>query len=100
MRAHIEGDLPRTLATVYRHFTGRCDYVRFRPDYLRMAQVFNDAGDRFMASWPRATWTPRARFFDAVTPSALRNQLIDRTFYPITRERRKAFDRGHDLAQP
>ncbi|MCE9574021.1 MAG: SRPBCC family protein [Deltaproteobacteria bacterium] len=99
MRAHIEGDLPRTLATVYRHYAGRCDYVRFRPDYLRMAQVFTAAGDRFMASWPRRTWTPRARFFDAVTPDALRHQLIDRTFYPITRERRKAFERGQALAR-
>jgi hypothetical protein len=99
MRAHIEGDLPRTLATVFgRDYAGRCDYVRFRPDYLRMALVFTTAGDRFMATWPRPSWTTRARFLDTITPDVLRDRLIDRTFYPITRERRRAFDRGRALS--
>lgn len=98
MRAHIEGDLARTLATVYQQYAGRCDYVRFRPDYLRMATIFTAAADRFMATWPRATWTRRARVYDFLTPRSMRDQLIDRTFYPISQRRREAFERGRTLA--
>jgi hypothetical protein len=98
MRAHIEDDLPRALAEAYRDYAGRCDYARFRPDYLRMAQIFTEAGDRLLADWPRRAWTPRARFLDRITPRALRDQLLDRTFYPITQQRRRAFERGAELA--
>lgn len=100
MRAHIEDDLPRTLARVYAaHYAGRCDHVRFRADYLHMRHVFTAAGERIMAHYPRATWTPRARLVDALTPHALRDGVIDRHFYPITRERRRAFERGGMLGE-
>jgi hypothetical protein len=99
MRAHIEDDLPRALAEVYRAYAGRCDYARFLPDYLRMAGIFADAGDRLLADWPRRAWTPRARLLDSLTPRAFRTQLLDRTFYPVTRARRAAFERGAELAR-
>jgi hypothetical protein len=100
MRAHIEDDLPRTLARVYReHYAAACDPARFRADYLRMADVFQVAADAMMTDLPRKTWTPRARVLDALTPVALRGRLIDRHFYPITRERARAFELGALLAR-
>jgi hypothetical protein len=99
MRAHIEEDLPRTLARVYAdHYATACDHVRFRADYLRMHGVFTGAGDRLMADLPRREWTPRARFVDAITPVVMRDRLIDRHFYPITRQRARAFERAGMLA--
>jgi hypothetical protein len=99
MRAHIEGDLPRTLARVHReHYAGACSPARFRADYLAMSDVFEIAGAALMAEFPRGTWTPRARIIDVVTPQSWRAGLIDRHFYPITRERARAFQLGALLA--
>lgn len=105
MRAHIEDDLPRTLALIYADHYGpgsprgpRCDYVRFRADYLRMADIFPAAGDRLLSEIPRHEWTPRARLLDRLTPKAVRIRLIDKSFYPISRERRRAFERGEGIA--
>jgi uncharacterized protein YndB with AHSA1/START domain len=106
MRAHIEDDLPRVLGRVWAdHYGPRddrpraCDPARFRADYLRMRDVFQTAGDALMAGIPRRQWTLRARAIDALTPDALRAGLVDRYFYPITRERAHAFDRGVALAE-
>ncbi len=105
MRAHIEHDLPRALALVYAADYGprspggpRCDYVRFRADYLRMTDLFAAAGDRLMAELPRREWSVRARLLDRLTPTALRVRLIDRNFYPLSRERRRAFEHGEGIA--
>jgi uncharacterized protein YndB with AHSA1/START domain len=99
MRAHIEGDLPPALAEVYDHYRGRCDFARFRPDYLRMAPAFPEAGDRFLAGWPLVSWTRQARILSALTPRSMRGRLLDRRFYPLSRQRRLAFDRGAELAR-
>jgi uncharacterized protein YndB with AHSA1/START domain len=99
-RAHIEFDLPRTLAEVYLvHYADRCDYVRFRADYLRMGDVFNAAGDRLLADLPRGEWPVRARLLDRVTPRELRERVMNRRFYPIRSRRREAFDRGLGLVR-
>ncbi|MEO6772615.1 MAG: DUF5995 family protein [Kofleriaceae bacterium] len=100
MRAHIEEDLPRTLAKVYvDHYAAVCDHARFRADYLRMKQAFTQAGTRIMHDFPRREWHPIARLIDRVTPHALRDSVIDRYVYPITRERRRAFTRAGELAE-
>lgn len=100
MRAHIEDDLPRTLATVWADgYRGRCDYARFRADYLRLGAVFPRAAARMVDTFPRHTWSPRARVLDAVTLEVLRDRLIDRSVYPITRQRARAFERGGMIAE-
>lgn len=92
MRAHIEGDLPVAIASVHHaHYAGRADLARFRADYLLMAPLFDRAGERIQAAFPRREWGLRARLYDRLTPEFLRPTLIDRTVYPITRERRRAF---------
>ena len=63
-----------------------------------MKHVFTEAGDRLMADIPRSEWSPRARIIDRLTPHALRETLIDRYMYPITRERARAFARGGLMA--
>lgn len=100
MRAHIEEDLPLTLAEVaVRHYRGRCDYARFRADYLRMAPLFAEAATRFAAHLPRRCWPWRARIADALVPTDLLGRLIEWDFYPIGRERRNAFERGARFAR-
>ncbi len=95
MRAHIEADLPRAIVDVHRaHYAGRCELARMRADYLRMAPIFDRAGERFQVLFPRSEWTRSARMIDRLTPTFLRTTLIDRTVYPITRKRREAFERA------
>ncbi|HTJ42831.1 MAG TPA: DUF5995 family protein [Kofleriaceae bacterium] len=97
VKAHVEHDLPRALAAVYREYGERCDYARFLPDFLRTTGILADAGERVIADWPRRAWTPRARLLDALTPSVFRARMLDRTLYPIGRAYRDAFDRGRAL---
>lgn len=95
--AHIEADLPRALHATYReHFRDRCDYVYFRADYLRMADIFRVASDRLMGDMPRRhvpVWLQAAR---TVLPPELRDQLM-RSYYDTPRRRMAAFDAGRDL---
>lgn len=101
--AHIEADLPRALRSVYvEHFAERVDYVYFRADYLRMADVFRIASDRLMGDLPR-TYTPTwLRLTRALLPPELRDQLM-RRYYDIPRRRLAAFAAGgrppHDTAE-
>ena len=98
--AHIEADLPRALhATYAHHFADRCDYVYFRADYLRMADIFRIASDRLMNDMPRRhipVWLQAAR---AVLPPELRDQVMHR-YYDVPRQRMAAFDRGRRLPSP
>jgi len=92
--AHIESDLPRALRRTYAEdFADRVDYVYFRADYLRMADVFRIASDRLMADLPR-TYTPVwLRLARAVLAPELRDQLM-RRYYDIPRRRLAAFAAG------
>lgn len=100
MQAHIEEDLPRALAEVHHHhYRGRCGYVRFRADYLAMADVFRAAGERLMAEVPRAWWPLQARLIDRTLPDEVKAALQRRTFYDLPRERLRAFERGRRLAE-
>jgi uncharacterized protein YndB with AHSA1/START domain len=100
MRAHIEDDLPRAMADVFRaHYAGRCRFARMRADYVRMAPIFDRAGERVQAWFPRSEWTTRARMIDTFTPTFLRTTLIDRTLYPITKKRRDAFETARAEAE-
>jgi hypothetical protein len=95
MRAHIEDDLPRALATVYAdHYAGVCEHVRFRADYLRMTDIFPAAGERLMAGLPRWRWAPGALLIDMLAPAPVREQLFERRIYPISRSRSRAFDQA------
>lgn len=99
MQAHIEEDLPRALAETYaRHYAGRCDYARFRADYLRMSGVFRAAGQRLGAEVPDRLLPLRARLLRAVLPAEAGDWLLNRSFYDLPRERRKAFERGERIA--
>jgi hypothetical protein len=97
--AHIETDLPRALAGIWReHFRDRCEYVRFRADYVRMASVFRIASDRLVERMPSGfvpTWLRVAR---AAVPSELGGQLM-RRYYDVPKRRLAAFARGAELAR-
>jgi uncharacterized protein YndB with AHSA1/START domain len=99
MQAHIEEDLPRTLAEVHhRHYRSVFGYARFRADYLAMAEVFRGAGERLMAEIPRAWWPVQARLLDRALPYEVKVALQRRTFYDLPRERLRAFERGRRLS--
>lgn len=97
--AHIEDDLPRALAEVYRrHYAGRCSYVRFRADYLLMAGVFQRASERLIAEMPRG-FIPLLylRALTPMLPLELQDEILNR-YYDVPRRRRQAFDRGERLS--
>jgi carbon monoxide dehydrogenase subunit G len=96
--AHIEEDLPRTLAEVYRaHYAGRCAYVRFRADYLLMAGIFQHAADRLLRELPRDLTFLPMRALRPLLPLEIEDRAIA-FCYDVPRRRRQAFERGARLA--
>lgn len=100
VRAHIEEDLPRTLAEIYVwHYAGRCDYARFRADYLSMRDVFRDASDRLIAQIPPSYLPIWMRVARPIMSVEMREDLVRRRFYDVQKRRREAFERGERLAR-
>lgn len=96
VRAHIEDDLPRALADVYfEHYRTKCDFVRFRGDYLSMGPIFDDATRRLVARMPRSM-TP---WYASMLPRPLEDEWRRRSFYDVGSARLKAFERGGQLAR-
>jgi uncharacterized protein YndB with AHSA1/START domain len=96
--AHIEEDLPRALAEVYRrHYAGRCDYVRFRADYLLMSSIFQRAASRLVAEMPRGAVPAYWRVLSPLLPLEVEDQIL-RRYYDVPRKRTLAFERGARLA--
>ncbi len=99
VRAHIEEDLPRALAEVWSaHYRGRCDYVRLRADYLRMADVFRVASSRLVAEMPPSWIPPQLRVLVRFAPLEVQDWAFARNYYDVARARRKAFERGLGIA--
>jgi uncharacterized protein YndB with AHSA1/START domain len=99
MKAHIEDDLPRALAQVYAaRYAERCDYPRFRSDYLTMGPIFRDAGDRLLAELDPREVPLQSRVLGAVLPAEAKDRLMARRMYDIPRQRSKAFERGGRIA--
>lgn len=98
-RAHIEGDLPRVLAATYgEHYAGRCDYERFRADFLLLAASLQRAWSRLAAEVP-ARWSPPSlRLLDRVLPPEVVEHLTANRFYDPLAARRAAFEAGGVLA--
>jgi hypothetical protein len=97
-RAHIEGDLPRVLAQVYLdHYAGRCDYVRFRADYLLQASALQEAWKRMAATVPSAYFPPYLRALDRFVPPEFSEFLLAKRYFDPLSARRDAFDRGREL---
>jgi len=94
MRAHIEEDLPRALAGVYlRSYEGRCDYARFRADYLRMGPIFREAGDRMMGELRPWEVPVRTHLVGALAAPETRDAMMARSFDDMPRGRREAGER-------
>lgn len=97
--AHIETDLPRALAETWReHFRERCEYVRFRADYVRMGHVFRVASDRLVERMPRGFLPIWLRLARGALPPELGGQLM-RRYYDVPKRRLEAFARGAELAR-
>ncbi len=100
MIAHIEEDLPRALAEVYlAHYRSRCDYVRFRADYIAMSPIFREAGERLLyGELSRRSIPPPTRVLMELPPE-VRAAVMDRKLYDIPKNRMRAFGRGERIAR-
>jgi hypothetical protein len=100
MIAHIEEDLPRALAEVYlAHYRGRCDYVRFRADYLAMEPIFREAGERLLFGELSRWQIPPPTLVLMELPVEVRSAVMDRQLYDIPTNRVRAFGRGERIAR-
>ncbi|AZZ82452.1 MxaD family protein [Gordonia alkanivorans] len=89
--AHIDADLPRALAALHLDRYPDRDLREFRPDYLRLAPVFTVASDRLLADLPRSHkpwWTSIAGRVN----TGMRDSLLARTGYDVSRHRVQAFE--------
>lgn len=103
VQAHIEEDLPRVLADVYvSHYASssagpaaggpRCQYARFRSDYLLSARVMRDAAERLVERLPLLLRRPYLRILDT-----LMEPPVERRGYSVPLQRLHAFERGERL---
>ncbi len=100
VRAHIEEDLPRALAEVWtRHYAGRCDYARFRADYLSMTTIFRRAAAGLTERIPREHLPRYYRWLGPLLPQEVKDLVQKIRFYDVARERLRAFERGERLAR-
>jgi hypothetical protein len=100
MQAHIEEDLPRTLAEIYNwHYQDVCAYGRFRADYLMMGGIFREASSKLLALVPSDALSLQNRIVERYMPPEIKDNLMAKYYYDIARERRKAFERGERLAR-
>jgi len=100
MIAHIEEDLPRALAEVYvEHYQDRCDYVRFRADYLAMESIFRDAGERLLYGELARREIPPGVHVLMQLPVELRDVVMNRELYDIPRNRVRAYGRGERMVR-
>src|SRR5262249_15569754 len=88
MRAHIEEDLPRALAEIwFAHYSDRCDYARFRADYLSMGGIFTKSSERLMAEVPRRLWPWYFRGPGTWLPEDLKDRIRRKRYYDLPRAR-------------
>lgn len=98
VRAHIEDDLPRALADVYRaSYRDRCDYARFQGDYLLLQKALEEPALKFLPLVPKALLPWGFRVAEAVTPEVVRRFVRIRDEYDVPTRRREAFSRGGKL---
>ncbi len=100
VHAHVESDLPRSLAEVYvDHFAKHCDYARFRGDYYGMGSIFVDAFRRVLDVIPSQSLPAWARMANRTLPAQFMQQLAYRKAYDLPKHRRAAFRRGAEIAE-
>jgi uncharacterized protein YndB with AHSA1/START domain len=99
VRAHIEEDLPGALADTYLdHFRDRCDYARFRADYVRMTPLFRRVSDRLLDQMPPRFLPPWLRAIRTFLPLEAVDALAGPRVYEVAPARLAAFERGARLA--
>jgi uncharacterized protein YndB with AHSA1/START domain len=99
IHAHVESDLPRTLAQVYvDHFAEVADYDRFRGDYYAMGHIFMESARRIQALMPEDSVPLWAKALGRFMPQEITQQVIYKKAYNLPKQRRAAFRRGAELA--
>lgn len=98
-RAHIDGDLPRVLAATYvDHYARRCDYARFRADFLLLATPLQRVWQRLSAEVSARWFPPYLRALNGVLPAEAVEHLTAKRVYDPLVARGAAFERGEVLA--
>lgn len=97
--AHVEEDLPRALAEVWAwHYADRCDYVRFRCDYLLMGHIFDGSALRLLGLLPRS-WVPWYVRVLGSNLTEVSDAFMKRSYYDMRKQRRLAFERGERIGE-
>lgn len=100
VRTHIEEDLPRALASVwFEHYRERCDFARFRGDYVAMGAVFRRAADQMLDELPRRMVPRTVRAMRRLAPPEVPDAFLNRRVYDVPSRRLRAFERGGRIAK-
>ena len=98
VQAHVDDDLPRALASVYRaHYTRVCDFERFRADFVLLRRMFTEANDDFVAAIPFRYTPLHLHVAQWITPTEVLEALRNRVQYDVPAGRLAAFERGRRL---
>jgi uncharacterized protein YndB with AHSA1/START domain len=98
--ALIAEDLPLALAAVYvRAYADRCDYARFRADFLRFEAVFRGVDERLDAALRRGALPLGAHAAHVLLPPGVREAIGRRRSSRTARRHRDAFERGARLVR-
>ncbi len=99
LRAHVESDLPRALAETYvASYARRCDFSRFRADFLTMGRVLEGLGPGMFRS-VEGSLPLSSRIARRVLPEPLSARSFARRFAQLIERRRRSFDEGGELAE-
>lgn len=97
-RTRAEEDIPRVVAGIYTaRYEGRCDFVRFRGDYLSMANLHHQAASRFVRRVPHDRWPLKTRAAFALRPQTTVDRILEWNPDSIAELRSRAFERGRRL---
>ncbi len=97
-RTRAEEDIPRVIGSIYtERYAGRCDFVRFRGDYLSMANLHHQAASRFLSRVPHERWPLKARASYAIRAQTTLDHFLDWCPDDIAELRSLAFERGRRL---
>lgn len=93
-----EEDSPRVLADIYQKtFVGRCDFVRFRADYLSMHALHHEAATRFIKRVPFDRWPLPYRLAYAFRPQTTVDAVMRWDPAEVAKVRARAFERGRRI---
>lgn len=98
--AHLVEDLPRALSTTYWEYYSKIDGLSFETffeDFNRLHPVFEAAQRGLKMELPQPTL--QESIATQLIPKIIRRRIFQQNVFDIRRERRRAWERGHNLVK-